>query len=174
MTNSKDYKKHRDYDSETNKNLDIAWKNYIDLLIASEKIEEEHRKTIIAASKSYDDYVEQINLAIVKQYGEPFLDIGQELLVFEDSYIIREAERYNKTFPKSTIVVPYVGEVCRIGGPVKMWPIPDNIIVVQPSLVNPSQYTWSNYHVPYIEAQRMRQAYLNKYGISPKGEENGK
>lgn len=168
MTDSRDYKKHKDYDPKTNKNLDISWKTYIDWMIKAEALEEERRLALIDMNKAYNYYAKEINQAIMNQYGEPFLAIGQELLVYEGAYVIKEALRYNETFPKSPIIVPYVGEICQIGNNVMLWPIPDNIQIVQPSFVESNQYTWSNYHVPYREAQRMRQAYLDQYSNSSK------
>jgi acetyltransferase-like isoleucine patch superfamily enzyme len=145
-----DYKKHTDYDKETNARLDAEWKAYIDHTDNLAKIDIERKKELTGMNQAYDIYNNSVNEAIIKSYGEPFLKFGDKLIVTEGSYVISSALRHNTEFPRSLTVIPEVGEECVISNKIKLWLGTETVVIIKIESEDNGYWTpaWSSHHVP--------------------------
>lgn len=98
----------------------------------------------------YKQWVEASFYATKAKHGDPVVEAGQEVLIYPNCYCIRRSLDYNDEFPNSPLPVPQVGELATIYCDIH--PPLDTVVIVGDG--------WSTWHVPYAEAQMMRQAYL--------------
>ena len=160
-----DYKKHTNYDKETNQRLDDEWKAYIDYTDRVQKIDEERSTTIHLMNDAYNSYNDLMNEAIKKSYGEPVLEFSDKLIVTDGSFVITSALRHNTEFPQSKVVVPEVGEECVVVNRIRLWLGNNTVVIMKVESEHNGYWTpsWSSHHVPYKDAQRMRQAWLDQH-----------
>lgn len=159
-----DYKRHTNYDNKTNKELDSAWKEYIDYCDKLSDMDKSRKELLTGMNGAYEGYNTLLNEAIMRAYGEPLLNMGDKLLVTDGAWVIQSAIRYNKEFPSTKSVMPEVGDECVISNRIKLWANTGTVAVIKIDREEGGYWipAWSNHHVPYKEVQKMRLAWLDK------------
>lgn len=147
-----EYYQHDRHNPDENKELDDLWRVYADHRNREEIIELQRLEEVRNASRAYNAYKDRHGEIIQSGYGEPILKVQDMLLVYDNCWIIRDALRYNKQFPRSPMTVPEPGQECYLAI-CSLWPGPETVVIY-------SDHGWLAHHVPYIDAQDMRRAWL--------------
>lgn len=135
-----------------NKELDNLWQAYADFRNQQEILDLQSNEEGKKASRAYYEYKKRYGEIIQEGYGDPILNVQDLLLVFDGCWIIKDALRYNNQFPRSPMTVPEPGQECYIAI-CSLWPGPETVVIY-------SDHGWLAHHVPYIDAQNMRRAWL--------------
>lgn len=150
---SNEYKKHTNFTDAENEYLDEQWKNYIDYSDLAKQLEDSVNETKRKSAEAYHNYRQSRIKAIINRYGEPFLDIGSELLVTPGNELISVFEKYNKDFPKNLQPIPVPGDLFYVNG-LFLWPGPESVMV--------QNSDYKSGRISYKEAQQMRKAWLDQ------------
>lgn len=152
MTDNIDYIYHNEFGPEYNQELDDLWQDYADFRNQGNIYELQRIEEAKKASRAYDVYMERRTEIMKLKHGEPVLQLQDVLMVTAGCWVIRDAVRYNREFPRSPLVVPTPDQECYLAH-FSFWPGPETVVIY-------SDHGWLAHHVPYIDAQNMRRAWL--------------